>query len=616
MIAVFLLAAAKIQSQEIFEALKNNDLEKVKVIIEKDASLVNIKDEAGNTPIHHAAIAGSTQMIEFLLSGGADINAQNTQLNTALHEAIQNRNENSSIMLIEKGADLTTTNIFEQTPLHKAASLNQKATGEILIDKGADIDPKDRWQRTPFLYVARQTGDVEFGKMLLEKGADINAIDQDKQMALNLAAWKGFTDFIDFLMDNGAEYYSGQSESRWILTHAAQCGSYRLFSSILAKEDELLSDESFCKSIMHTAIHGGSVDIVNMLITKKIPLNNDENIYGWTPAHYAAQNGQAEMIRFLDAKGFDINHKTRSGKSVYNIAQAYDQVEVMRAIKKIKGDTEPAKFPELSGAYLGQTPPPRDNIQLFAPDIVSGAIGDDNHGGIAFMPEGNEIYWNMWKNGKGRIWVTRLIDGRWTEPVIASFCRVEADMYDNPFITPDGQKLFFTSTRPGSVSEEKENIWFVERNPSGWSAPQPVSPAVNAMQLHWSVSASENGTLYFGGSGSDGYGATDIYYSTLNKGVYSTPVNIGEKINTEGTEHCPFIAPDESYIIFSRFGPGGGFYISYRDKSGDWMEPVKIHQYLEGICPVLSPDGKYLFFNSDGIYWMQATFIDEFQDYK
>ena len=612
---ILMLVTVSAQSQDIFDAIKSNDLKKVKILIKNDASMVISKDEAENTPLHYAAMIGSNAAIEFLLSQGADINAQNTQLSTPLHEAIQNRNESSSILLIEKGADLTETNIFEQTPLHKAALLNQKATGKMLIDKGAAIDVVDRWQRTPFLYVARQTGNVEFGKMLLQRGADINAKDQDNQMALNLAAWKGFTDFIDFLMDNGAEYYSGQREFRWILTHAAQCGSSRLFKMVLNKEKELLSDEAFGKQIMNTAIQGGSVDIVNLLISKNIPLSNDENIYGWTPAHYAARNGKAEMIRFLDAKGFDINHKTRSGKSVYNIAQEYDQEEVMRAIKKMKGDTRPSMFPVLSGDYLGQSPPV-DNIQLFAPDIVSGAIGDDNHGGIAFMPEVNEIYWNMWKKGKGRIWVTRLIDGRWTEPEIASFCRVEADMYDNPFITSDGQKLFFTSTRPGSVSEEKENIWFVERNPSGWSDPQPVSPAVNAMQLHWSVSVSENGTLYFGGSGSDGYGATDIYYSTLNKGVYSTPVNIGEKINTEGTEHCPFIAPDESYIIFSRFGPGGGFYISYRDKSGDWMEPVKIHQYLEGICPVVSPDGKYFFFNSDGIYWMQATFIDEFQDYK
>jgi ankyrin repeat protein len=611
-ITVFLLGAVTIQAQEIFDAVKNNDFKKVKMLIKNDASLVNSKDEAENTPLHHAARIGSNAIIEFLLSKGADINAQNTQLYTPLLEAIQNRNENSSILLIEKGADLAKTNIFKQTPLHKAASLNQKKTGEQLIAKGAAIDPVDRWQRTPFLTVARITGDVEFGKLLLDKGANINAKDSHNLMALNLAAWKGFNDFINFLLGHGAEYYSSPRESRLILSSAAQCGSFRLFKVVLAKEKGLLSDESFRKSIMHTAIMGGSIDIVKLLLSKNIPLNNDANVYGWTPAHYAARNGQAEMIWFLREKDFNLNQRTLSGKSVYNIAQEYDQVEVMRAIKQIKGDTGPARFPELSGAYLGQTPP-RDNIQLFAPDIVSGPIGDDNHGSIAFAPNLTEIYWNMWQNGKGRIWMTKLVNGKWTEPQIASFCDQKSNMYDNPFITSDGQKIFFTSTRSVAVSEGKENIWVAERTSSGWSEPKPVSAEVNAMQLHWSISVSDNGTLYFGGTRADSYGREDIYYSKLVDGVFSKPENMGGVINSEGNDFCPFIAPDESYIIFSRFGPGGGYYISFKDKSGKWLEPVKIHEHLEGVCPLVSPDGKYFFFNCDGIYWMPAKFIEEFR---
>jgi Tol biopolymer transport system component len=416
-------------------------------------------------------------------------------------------------------------------------------------------------------------------------------------------------DFIDLLLDHGAEYYSSPRESSWMLSHAAQCGSVRLFKIVLKREKELLSNESFKMQIMDTAIQGGSVEIVNLLLSKNIPFNRDANMYGWTPAHYAARNGQADMIRFLQENDFNLDQRTLSGKSVYNIAHEYDQVDVMRAIKQMKGDTGPARFPELSGAYLGQTPP-RGNLRLFAPDIVSGAIGDDNHGSISFMPEGNEVYWNMWLNGKGKIWMTKLQNDQWIKPEIASFSDEGSATDDNPFITPDGRKLFFTSTRSGSVSEGKENIWFVERTSSGWSDPKPVSDEVNAMQLHWSVSVSNSGTLYFGGSGADSYGGTDIYYSRLKEGVYTRPENIGSVINSEGTDHCPYIAPDESYIIFSRFGTGAGFYISYKNPSGKWLEPAKVHARLEGVCPCISPDGRYFFFNMDGIYWMPAGFIE------
>jgi len=608
-ISIFLLAAGTIQSQEIFDAVKNNDLVKVKGLIEKDVSLVNIKDEAGNTPLHHAAMIGSYDIIEYLLSRGADIDAQNTQLNTPLHEAIQSRKENSSALLIKKGADINKTNIHQQTPLHKAASLNQKRIGEMLVARDASIDPVDAWQRTPFLVVARQTGDVEFGKLLLDKGADINFKDGDNQMALNLAAWKGFNDFIDFLLDHGAEYYSSQRESRWILTHSAKCGSSRLFQAVLNKEKGLLSDESLSKSIMHTAIMGGSVEIVNLLLSKNIPLNNEANIYGWTSAHYAAFNGHAAMIRFLAEKRFDLNQRTLSGKSVYNIAEENNQSEVLETIKQLNGDISPQRFPELAGIYLGQDPPANEP-KLFAPDIVSGADGDDNHGSIAFMPDGKEIYWNMRWEGTWKIWMTKLKNNKWIEPQLAPFSKDGLTMDDNPFITPDGQKLFFTSTRTGSVSEKKENIWFVGRTSSGWSEPIPVSAEVNAMQLHWGISVSDSGTLYFGGTTQDNYGGTDIYYSKLVNGVYSKPVNLGAEINSQDTDHCPYIAPDESYIIFSRFGrTGRGFYISFKDQSEKWLEPIKIHEYLEGVCPLISPDGRYFFFNSDGIYWMPVKFI-------
>jgi hypothetical protein len=272
-------------------------------------------------------------------------------------------------------------------------------------------------------------------------------------------------------------------------------------------------------------------------------------------------------------------------------------------------------FPELTGPYLGQTPPVSEQ-ELFAPGIVSTDAG--NHSSVTISPDGEELIWSM----SGKLWFTRLENDRWTKPEVISCCNEDSHLYDNPFIAPDGRKLFFTAFRPGSVSQDKETIWYADKIPTGWSEPKPISAAVNAMPLHWSISVSESGTLYFqfqDRTGESDGGIGDIHYSRLVNGEYTKPVAMGPEINTRYTEICPYIAPDESYIIFNRLyetPKNSGIYVSYRDKSGNWLPAVYVYGGSVdkgGISPKISPDGKYLFFanGSEGVWWIPAGFVEE-----
>lgn len=609
LVVVFLFAASSLlAAQEIVDAVKNNDLVQVRALIEKDASRIQWKDPAGNTLLHHAAIQGSVAMVGLLLLKGADINAANVQLNTPLHEAIINRNKEAARALIERGSDLEKKNILKKTPLHLAALYTRKGKDlvELLIAKGAVIDSRDDYQRTPFLLVARQTGNVELGALLLKHGADINAQDRYGDMPLNLAAWRGFKGFIDLLLDHGADFDTTRGMAVRMLRFAADCGSVRLFNVVLQKDNNLLASEQANRETMRRAIAGGSIEIVKILLAKNIPIPAEANGYGWTPMHDAAMNGHASMVVFLAEKGVGVNTRTLSGKSPYNLAEENDHKEALQALSALKAETGPERFPELEESYLGQAVP-GNAPRLFAPDIVSSPNGDDNHGGITFTPDGNEIYWNC----KKRIWGTKLHHGKWTIPEPVSFSKTDFND-DNPFITPDGKKMFFTSFRPLGSSEGKENIWYSERTASGWSEPRPVSPEVNAMRLHWGISVSSSGTLYFGGTGQDDHGRGDIYCSRSVNGEYTKPVNLGPIVNSQVLDHCPYIAPDESSLIFSRMdNTGAGFYICFKNKNGQWEPPSRLDGELEGVCPIISPDGKYFFFSSDGIYWMDAKIIEK-----
>jgi Tol biopolymer transport system component len=271
-------------------------------------------------------------------------------------------------------------------------------------------------------------------------------------------------------------------------------------------------------------------------------------------------------------------------------------------------------FPILTGPYFGQTPPVNEPL-LFAPGIVSNGR---NHSSVTFSPDGKEIYWSGLKR---KIWFSKLERGRWTNPEILSFCKEDSFQYDNPFISTDGNKLYFTSFRPGAVSQNKETIWYIKRSSSGWLNPKPISSKVNEVPLHWSISVSDIGTLYFqfqDASGKHKGGIGDIYYSTLENGEYTKPLDIGSAINTPATETCPHIAPNESYIVFTRFDQTNvkntGIFISYRDKLGKWLPAVLAvggDRKSGGLSPRISPDGKYLFYVNGGMWWKPAGFIEE-----
>jgi ankyrin repeat protein len=592
--------AAPSRAQSIFDAVETGTPGQVQALVAKDTSLVNVRDAAGETPLHHAAIGGSVPMIECLLSLGAAIDAANTENLTPLLEAVRSGRDAAANALIEKGARIDGV-------LHWAARFNRTAVIERLIARGADVEARDPQGFTPLTAAARMGGPFEAIELLVRKGANVNLPDSLGNTPLDNAIIYGGTDnrIIDLLLARSAAVNTEPPALASTLSTAARRGHVRLFDYYLARGGEaLLATESNRRTVMRSATIGGSLEMVKALRARGIPLDLTSNRNGATPVHSLASNPKAlDMIELLVRNGADVNDRTNDGRSAYNIADAAGNREVASLLLKLGASPEPQKFPPLTGPYLGQTPP-GDELTAFAPGIVY-----LDHGTISVSPDGQELYW---PTGTA-IMMTRVQDGRWTRPVFAPFSGPSDIPFhdDVPFVTPDNKRLFFTSKRAVAAgAPQKENIWFVERTPTGWSEPRSIGPAVNAMSLHWQVSVSNAGTLYFGGrSEKDGYGSADLYCSRLVNGEYTAPVNLGPAINTKDGESQPFIAPDESFILFFR-APGQvpSAYVSFRDRDGRWLPAVKFDLPWAGAGLIVSPDGKYLF---AGGQWKSAGFLDE-----
>jgi uncharacterized protein len=215
-------------------AVDHDDLEMVDVLIRAGAR-VTARTREGVTPLQLAAINGSAIVIDRLLKGGADPNAQLTpEGDTALMMAARTGKTDAIRVLAEAGANVNAAETWGgTTPLMWAVSEGHAAAAQMLIGAGADVNARSHYVaaangrgfegRTPLtnsadakpaefasgwltpLMLASREDDVELARMLVAAGADVNAVGGDGKTALAMAIFNGNYDVASFLVDSKAD---------------------------------------------------------------------------------------------------------------------------------------------------------------------------------------------------------------------------------------------------------------------------------------------------------------------------------------------------------------------------------------------------------------------------
>ena len=586
-------ASGTARSQTIHDAAGQGDVAAVSRFLEQDPHLVSSTDDSDCTPLHYAAGGGFLELSELLVERGADVNAQSYE-----HE----------------------------TPLHWAAVRSHGAVVELLLAQGPDTEIGDDYGRTPLLLVARETGNVDVATALLDGGADVNARDRFDATPLELAAWRGHGDLVDLLLDRGADVPTSGRDADFLATMAIEKGLVRLFK-LLARDIDLQARNESGGSLLHSASEGGSARIVGILLDGGLDVNERDR-YGRTPLHYAAEYGHMEAAELLVERGAALDAHSVAGYSALNMAQAGGHDEVVELLAARGASTAPVDFPVLRGPYMGQPKPGPEPVP-FALDIV--ASHRFEHCVPTFAPDGDEAFWSssfiIDESGYTRsiLFTSVLERGRWTEPARVPFSQfMNGD--GEPFFDPDGSRLFFLSRRPSPADGSRaERIWYADRTTDGWSKPHMIEGGPNTLEMHWQFSIAANGNIYFGSGAPGGFGGGDVYLSRFVNGSWQEPENLGPAINTEAGEGSPFIAPDESYLMFTgnrRPGGIGGvdLYISFKDDADTWTAPVNMGEPVNSrayeICALVTPDGGQIILNSsrrgnDDAYWMDAAIIEE-----
>ena len=264
--------------------------------------------------------------------------------------------------------------------------------------------------------------------------------------------------------------------------------------------------------------------------------------------------------------------------------------------------------------FLGQEPP-GTTPKIFAPGIVS---TDEHHEfSCSFSPDGKEFYFNR----QMQIMVCRLKNGSWTDPEPVNF--TENYRAHEPFVTHDNKYLYFGSMRPNPEFPDMKQpygIWRVERTDQGWDKLKYVGFGMY-------VTITNNDVIYLTDIRGKDHSEQGIAKTTLIENHFGPLIRQEGGVVNPAPDRLPgrhpFIAPDESFIIFDSYDKEtrekDKLFICFRENDGNWGKAIELDAKINSgeytFGAYISPDGKYLFYSSDSdIYWVDASFIDEKKD--
>ena len=264
--------------------------------------------------------------------------------------------------------------------------------------------------------------------------------------------------------------------------------------------------------------------------------------------------------------------------------------------------------------YLGEIAPGNDP-KIFSPNVISTG---DLHSSVYFSPEGTEVYYTrLFSNGnKSGVLCRKKENNKWSEPRVIP----NTEEALTPFISIDGKRLFCSLGY---------DLYVMTKHNDKWGSPVSLGQKINFQKRQDGIYESSKGTIFYTAM----FGKSDgIYSAEFKNGKYQSPVKLDLGLYDQTTTGYSYISPDESYLIFqSRIEGGIGasdLYIMFKTDNDSWTKPInmgnKINTKDSESFPNVSPDGKYLFFNSNrisevnskvpghfygNIYWVKTDII-------
>lgn len=360
---------------EIHDAAENGDLETVKKLISENPAMLEAPDREGKTPLHYAAAKGHLNVVEFLVSKGANVNARNSSGATPLYLAKGFGRKDVVEFLTKHGATAEiirpkpaaakpvsreVTPIAEEGkktalvssplpvafPLIEAIKANNVEKVELLIKANTNlVNIADNSTMSP-IHHAAENGNLGIVELLEKHGADLNSKTDKGWTPLHFAVVRGRTNIVQYLISRKVDVNQQTTAGITPLMLAAGIAYNPEIVKLLiqAGANVNLKDQFGNTALSLVASVPDEFVVSEMLLKAGAEVNVRDAITGFTPLHHAAARDNARLALMLIKAGADVNALTAEKDTPLIIAKFENSTNVIRVLLQNGAKEPPRRF--------------------------------------------------------------------------------------------------------------------------------------------------------------------------------------------------------------------------------------------------------------------------------
>ena len=310
-------------STALMIAIRRGHLDVVRLLIETGMK-TDFTNPSFVSGLVFAAKTGQVDIVRFLIGQGAPINYGSE----ALHVAAAHGHTEIVNLLLTFGADVHQADVWEWSPLLYAAEKGHLDVCRLLIQHGAHVDDVNG-QGFTSLWLAIHNNHIDVVNLLLQHGASLDLANHDGNTALSLAAKQGHIDIVRF--EYGAGENQGNIFGRPALLEAACNGFTEIVLLLLEKGANVNHADNTGIPALHLAAANGHTEVVNLLLTFGADIHL-EDVWGLTSLFPAIIRNHLDVVKLLLQHGASLDHANHGGRTALSLAANEGHIDIVRLL--------------------------------------------------------------------------------------------------------------------------------------------------------------------------------------------------------------------------------------------------------------------------------------------